>query len=146
MSGAVLVDANVLVYERDSAHPDKRETAAAWMEHLWRRRRGRVSIQVLNEFYVIATQSLKPGLGREQARAVVRNLYAWRPIAVDRLVMEGAFLLQERFQLSFWDALIVSAGQISGCSYLLTEDLSDGAIYDDLRVVNPFTHAPGLLA
>ena len=143
MSDAVFVDANVLVYERDQDQPEKRQRAATWMEHLWRERRGRVSIQVLNEFYVTATQSLKPGLSREQARAVVRNLFAWRPIPLDRTIVQGAFALQDRFPLSYWDALVVASAQVAGCSTLLTEDLGDEEEYDGIRVLNPFTHLPG---
>jgi predicted nucleic acid-binding protein len=145
MTGAVFVDANVLVYERDVDQPEKRERAVRWMEHLWLRRNGRLSIQILNEFYVTATQRLKPGLAREAARLVVRNLLAWRPLVLDRVVIEGAFSLQDRFPLSFWDSLVVASAREAACRYLLTEDLGDGEEYDGVEVVNPFTHPPGTL-
>lgn len=40
------------------------------------------------------------------------------------------------------DALIVAAARRQRCSHLLSEDLSDGAEFDGLRVVNPFAHGP----
>jgi predicted nucleic acid-binding protein len=145
MTDAVFVDANVLVYERDSDQADKRARAAAWMEHLWRRRRGRLSTQVLNEFYVTVTQRLARPMAPEAARMVVRNLFTWHPVPLDRLVIEGAFSLQDRFRLSYRDALEVSAAQVAGCRYLLTEDLQDGQTFDAVQAVDPFAHLPGSL-
>jgi len=45
-------------------------------------------------------------------------------------------------QLSYWDALIVAAGQRSGARYLLSEDFQPGRAYDEIRVLNPFDHRP----
>jgi predicted nucleic acid-binding protein len=38
--------------------------------------------------------------------------------------------------------LIVSAAQVGGCKYLLTEDLQDGQDLDGLEVVDPFRRSP----
>jgi predicted nucleic acid-binding protein len=70
------VDTNVLVYARDASEGAKQVSAQRWLEYLWRSRRGRLSHQVLDEYYVLVTEKLKPGLDREQARADVRNLMA----------------------------------------------------------------------
>jgi len=45
---------------------------------------------------------------------------------------------RQRHQLSFWDALIVSAAVEAGCKSILTEDLNDGQELDGVRVENPF--------
>jgi predicted nucleic acid-binding protein len=123
MSADVFVDTNVLVYARDASETAKQKLAASWMEQLWRTGRGRLSFQVLEEFYVTVTQKLRPGLNPESARSDVRSLLAWQPIALDAQLMDGAWSLQDRYATSWWDALIVSAAQRSGCRYLLTEDL-----------------------
>jgi predicted nucleic acid-binding protein len=60
--------------------------------------------------------------------------------------MDGAWGIQNRHGLSWWDSLIVAAAQLGGCRYLLTEDLGDGQRYDDLVVVNPFLHDPQSLS
>ena len=49
---------------------------------------------------------------------------------------------QDRFGLSWWDALIVGAARVAGCSYLLTEDLQHNQDLDGLRVANPFRVTP----
>jgi predicted nucleic acid-binding protein len=112
------------------------------MAELWRSRRGRLSTQVLTEFYVTATQKLKPGLGRETARADVRALSAWQPLNLDEAVFEQAWRIQDRYQLSFWDALIVGTAQVGGCGYILTEDLQAGQEIAGVRVINPFLTLP----
>jgi len=143
MTEPVFVDANVLVYTRDAADPAKQRRAGEWMSRLWNDRRGRVSVQVLDEFYVTVTRKLRPGLDRESARTFVRTLFAWDPVPMDTKLLDNAWTVEDRFSLSFWDALVVSAAQLAGCTTLLTEDLQDGQDLDGVRVVNPFRHDPG---
>lgn len=138
----VFVDTNVLIYERDASEPEKQGPAAAWMRHLWESKRGRVSVQVLAEFYVNVTQKLKPGMPSAAAQRNVQGLLAWGPLVVDQTVLEGAWAVQQRHKLSFWDALIVASADTLGCRYLLTEDLSDGQKIAGLTIVNPFRHDP----
>jgi predicted nucleic acid-binding protein len=49
-----------------------------------------------------------------------------------------AWLIEDRWQFSWWDSLIVAAALVQNCRTLLTEDLQDGLEIDGLRVVNPF--------
>ena len=142
MTDRVFVDTNVLVYSRDASEPPKQKLAMEWMARLWRERTGRLSFQVLNEFYVTATKKLQPGMDAESAREDVRFLLAWRPISVDARVVEGAWLIQDNYKLSWWDALIVSAAQVGGCRYLLTEDLQENQNMGNLEVINPFHTTP----
>jgi predicted nucleic acid-binding protein len=141
----IFVDTNVLVYCRDASEPEKQAQAAAWMTALWKQRTGRLSFQVLQEYYLTVTAKLSPGLSREMARREVRMLLAWRPLAVDGRLLEGAWLLQDRHKLSWWDALIVAAAQGAGCRYLLSEDFQEGYDWGDMTVVNPFRTGPLVL-
>ncbi len=105
---------------------------------LWDTGRGRLSYQILQEFYVTVTQKLKPGLEIGRAQADVRALLAWRPLSTTLRVMESAWFIQERFGLGWWDALIVAAAQISDCKFLLTEDLQESQLLGHVEVINPF--------
>jgi predicted nucleic acid-binding protein len=138
----VFVDTNVLVYARDGADEDKHVRARAWVDHLWDSGEGRVSMQVLHEYYVTTTRKLRPGLPPAEARADVRDLSAWEPVILGVDGLETAWAVEERFGLSFWDALVVAAAQIGRCDVLLTEDLGAGMDIDGLRVVDPFQTAP----
>ena len=145
MTAKVFVDTNVLVYSRDASEPSKQGRAMAWMSHLWGTRTGRLSFQVLQEFYSTVTQKLDPGLDVETARRDVRLFLSWQPIAVDARVIERAWHLQDRHSLSWWDALIIAAAHLTDCRYLLTEDLQADQRYGDIRVIDPFRVSPEAL-
>lgn len=134
----VLVDTNVLVYSRDTADPTKHASASEWMRHLWETGEGRLSIQVLQEYYVTTTRKLQPGLPTDVARADIDDLSAWRPVVIDTNGLGVAWSIEDRFGLSFWDSLIVAAAHIAACDVLLTEDLQHGADLDGVRIVDPF--------
>ncbi len=134
------VDTNVLVYAYDLDAGDKHDVARGRMQALWESESGRMSTQVLQEFYVTVTRKLSRPLSRRTAREVIATYRAWplhRP-DVDDLVAASA--LEEQHQLSFWDALIVVSARRSGARSLLTEDLQAGRRFDDLLVVSPFAH------
>ena len=75
-----------------------------------------------------------------EARQIVRELTEWQPIPVGLTVVERAWSLEERYSLSWWDALIVAAAQAGECGVLLTEDLQHGQAFDHVRIVNPFAN------
>jgi len=145
MTGKYFVDTNVFVYARDAAETEKQPVAAAWLEQLWHGRLGRISYQVLIEYFQIVTRKLSPGLDAEAARQDIRDLLVWRPIVVDGAILERAWLAQDRFSLSWWDALIVGAAQRADCAYLLSEDLQADQDLDGVTVVNPFETLPDSL-
>jgi predicted nucleic acid-binding protein len=142
MNGKVFVDTNILVYSRDASEPEKQHQAMTWMSHLWESRSGRLSFQVLQEYYSTVTSKLQPGMKPQDARDDVQSLFAWRPIPVDVDVIKGAWIIQDRFKLSWWDALIVSAAQIGDCGLLLTEDLQENQVIGKVHIINPFLHPP----
>ena len=142
MSALCFVDTNVLVYSRDASEPDKQPRTHEWLTALWHHRCGRTSIQVLNEYYVTVTRKLKPGMSEEEAWKDIDDLLAWQPAILDARLIRRARTANQRFSLSWWDALIVAAAQTSGCAYLLTEDLQDGQDLDGTHVVDPFRHRP----
>jgi predicted nucleic acid-binding protein len=134
----VFVDTNVLVYARDASDPAKQRIAEELLRQLWTERRGAISTQVLNEYYVTVTQKLRPGRSAALAREDVRLLSTWQPIPQDLALTEAAWRIQDRYQTSWWDALIVAAAQRADCALLASEDLSHGMQFDQVRVVNPF--------
>jgi len=140
MTAPIFVDTNILIYAFDDADLRKQQSARLWRAELWKTRRGRISFQVLQEFFVIVTR--KSMSSREDARAEVRDLLAWMPVAVDAFTLERGWKMQDRYQLSFWDALIVAAAVQASCGYLLTEDLQEGQDLDGVIVVNPFRTDP----
>jgi len=143
MSATIFTDTNVFIYAVDAADPTKQAAAQAWRRWLWETNRGRLSFQVLQEFYVKATQKWPPA--RDEVRSELRDLLTWEPIPADAHLLERAWSIQDRYGLSFWDALIVAAAKTADCRYLLTEDLQPDQEIEGVLVVNPFLREPPLL-
>lgn len=140
----VFIDTNVLIYAVDVGEPKKHAAARAWRNWLWDTGRGRLSFQVLQEFYVKVTQKVPNS--RIKARDEVLDLMAWRPVAIDAQLVTRAWAIQDRYGFSFWDSSIVAAAQTAGCRYLLTEDLQHQQRIDTLEIINPFLRQPQLLS
>ena len=68
MSAVAFVDTNILIYAHDLDAGVKRELAMAQLRELWDSGTGRLSVQVLQEFYVNATQKLATPIARSTAR------------------------------------------------------------------------------
>jgi len=145
MTVRVFVDTNVLVYARDRTDGDKNERALAWLAALWQERAGHLSWQVLQEYYVTVPRKLDPPRDRSLAREDVTSLVTWRPFSVDLPTVDAAWAVEVRFGLSWWDALIVAAAQVGGCTHLLTDDLQDGQSLDGVKVIDPFRHDPATI-
>jgi predicted nucleic acid-binding protein len=140
MTAPVFVDTNVFIYAVDLADPKKQQAAQSWVADLWTKGNGRISFQVLQEFYSKVSQ--KSTAAREEARAEVRDLLAWNPMPISAETLDRSWKIQDRYQLSFWDSLIVAAAKSASCRFLLTEDLQSGQDFDGLLVINPFTSDP----
>jgi predicted nucleic acid-binding protein len=140
MTALVFVDSNVLIYAVDEGNPKKHEAAKLWRAELWKSRCGRVSFQVLQEFYANVTRKCPPA--RDQVQAEIHNLLSWRPVSIDAEILESSWKIQERYQLSFWDSLIVAAAKGASCRYLLTEDMQADQDLGGVLVVNPFRSDP----
>jgi predicted nucleic acid-binding protein len=137
-SGRTFVDTNVLLYAHDASETDKQPIARALLEELWADRSGVLSTQVLQEFYVVATRKFTPPMRRSEARELVALYATWSVVQVDVGLIVDAATLEERAQLSFWDALIVEAARRAGATRLVSEDLQDGRRIAGLVIEDPF--------
>lgn len=140
-AGSVFVDTNVLVYAHDRSETQRQPVAQALVAELWRNRSGALSTQVLQEFYVVATRKYDPPMSRREARQLVDAYSHWQLIQVDVALILAASQLEERHNLSFWDALIVEAARRAGANRLVTEDLQRGRRLGGVLIHNPFTGA-----
>jgi predicted nucleic acid-binding protein len=138
MNGKRFVDTNILLYARDASEEEKQPIAEGLLRKLWETRLGRLSVQVLNEYYVNVTSKLDPGLSHEEAWVDVEQLQMWNPEPIDFGLMKMGYRMQRRYLLSWWDSLIVAAAYRTGAERIYSEDLSDGQCYDGIEVVNPF--------
>jgi predicted nucleic acid-binding protein len=132
------VDTNVLIFAHDLSAGEKHVRAQDLIRELWQSGEGCLSVQVLQEFYVNVTQKVARPLAPEEAGQIVADLAAWqahRPVVEDVL---DAIRLQERYRISFWDAMIVASATQMDCQTIWSEDLNPGQVYGQVTVLNPF--------
>jgi len=132
------VDTNVLVYAEDRDAKKKHEVARDLIVELWDARGGVLSIQVLQEFYVNVTRKLKKPLTSAKALEVVEEYLTWTVVENTGRLLTSAIDLQQKAQLSFWDAMVVQAAIEAGCDKLYSEDMNAGQHFGSLVIVNPF--------
>ena len=134
----VFVDTNILVYAYDRGAGTRHAKAFRLIEQLWQHGNGILSTQVLQEFYVNVRRKAQRPVTAEQARALISDYMAWNPIVNDGAAMLDAIDLEKRFQLSFWDSLILAAAQKGGASIIYSEDFNHGQKFGSVEVRNPF--------
>lgn len=142
MTDLLFVDTNVLLYWKSDQSGEKRAAATRWIEALLDSGTGKLSYQVLVE-YEANVGRLSPDTPASASRETIWHLLTWNPIVLDAAIIESAWAIQDRYGISWWDALIVAAADAAGCDYLLTEDLQDGQRLGGVTVVDPFAHEPG---
>lgn len=100
-----------------------------------------ISTQVINEFHNVARRKL--GLDMATRHRIATDLLqSCRVVAVDQAIVSAAMLVEARYLVSYWDALIIAAALATGCNTLYSEDLQDGQIFEGrLTVKNPFSSA-----
>ncbi|MCL2735942.1 MAG: PIN domain-containing protein [Propionibacteriaceae bacterium] len=134
MSAETFIDTNILAYAFDSHSPDKQAVA----QDLIKAADFVTSAQVLGELYVTLTRKLADKVPPSIAQQVIDDLRALPVVAISARLVSSAIDTSIRYQLSYWDAMIIEAAASSGCTTLLTEDLSDGAVIQGVTIVNPF--------
>lgn len=137
MSDKFFVDTNILLYAHDSGTGIKHERARDLMDRLWSLRQGVLSTQVLQEFAFSLRKRISPPLSARETREWITQYMRWEVVVNMSRSVLNALEIEERYQISFWDALIVQAAESARAETLYTEDLSDGQSYGAVRVVNP---------
>lgn len=132
------VDTNILIYAEDRDAKAKHTVARELVLSLWDSQDGVLSVQVLQEFYVNVTRKLKKPLGGPPALEIVRQYLTWKVVENTGKLLTDAVELQQKAQLSFWDAMIVQAAIDAGCDRLYSEDMNAGQRFGSVVIVNPF--------
>jgi predicted nucleic acid-binding protein len=138
MTDRTFVDTNILVYAHDLDAGNKHQTARKLVARLWESRRGVLSTQVLQEFYVTLTRKIPSPLSSPETRGILRNYFNWPVVVLDTPVIMHASDIEENQKISFWDALILSAAFSANATTLITEDLNHDQIIEGILIINPF--------
>ncbi len=96
-----------------------------------------LTLQSISEFFVVATRKgmMLPTAAVPVAEAMIALFQTASPSA---RAVQAALRLAAAGHASYWDALLVHTAAEAGCTAILTEDLTDGTVMADVRIINPF--------
>jgi predicted nucleic acid-binding protein len=126
------IDTNIAIYAFSSG--DKRIVAMELIQAA-----PKISIQLLNEFTSVSFRKRKASWPEiEEALDIISNLCAsTRPLGYD--VHDLGRLVAQRYELNFYDALMIAAALLDKCKILYSEDMQHGLVIDrQLTIINPF--------
>jgi predicted nucleic acid-binding protein len=130
------IDTNIVVCANDKRDSVKQKIAVDLISTLMDSGQGVISTQVLQEYAVTALQKL-----HQRPDAVIRTIAILEQLEVVQQnpeMIRKAVELKTLYQISFWDACIVSNAVAAGCSTIISEDLNTGQFYSGVAVINPF--------
>ncbi len=132
MNGRSFIDSNVLIYLL-SADEVKANAAEAVIN-----KQSVISVQVLNEVTHVARRKLKmPWDVIEEFLDSIRGICTVEPVTLDTHIR--ALAIAKRYQLSFFDAVIVASALLSNCTTLYSEDMQHGMKIENALVIKtPF--------
>lgn len=138
MSGKIFIDTNILIYAHDLDAGKKHNIAVEIIKDIWEGRSGVISTQVLQEFYINMTRKILKTISPMEVREIIRSYMSWEIIENSPMSIIRASEIEEKYRISFWDALIVVAAYSAQVDKILTEDLHDGQMMEGIFIENPF--------
>jgi predicted nucleic acid-binding protein len=130
------VDTNVLIYAHDPRDPKKQAMAISLIESLpdvvllW---------QVACEYISVSKKLELFGYSRVEAWQDIQELrLVWDAVLPSWDVADRAQQLLDRYNLSYWDAMIVAACLETGVAKMYSEDSFGHDNIEGLELVNPF--------
>lgn len=134
------LDTNVIVYLFEHADERKHRLARKLVDDAMVARTAFISYQVLQETVQVLASRLR--ISDAEIIALLNQLAdtIWT-VYPTRVLFECALQLRQRYQLHFYDALVVAGAIEGGAERLLTEDLQHGQVIEGIRIENPFLEA-----
>ncbi len=136
----IALDTNILVYAESKGDIKGRDLAARQLMISISLGSSIVSLQVFCEFLNICRRKRLLSMDEAIAR-VEEGMAIFQVPTTTATDIERAAHLSARFDLQYFDALIIAIARRAGATILLSEDMQDGLEIEGLRVINPFVAA-----
>lgn len=136
----IAIDTNVLVYAFDITEPSKQAIAKSVIDSMGQTGQGVMLWQVACEFLACLRRWENASrISKDESRLFFNQGTTLFPLHLPQpIIFERSFDLRNRYSLSHWDSLLISACLNAGISTLYSEDLSAGASYESVQILNPF--------
>lgn len=139
MLDKVFIDTNLFVYVVDGRDELKAQIVRNLVNTACFDNALNISYQVVQEFFNATLKTKNAHLNRKLIADFVREtLIPVCTVQSSIALTVKAFELQERYQYSYYDCLIIAAALEVGCSKLYSEDFQHGHVIGELAIINPF--------
>ena len=131
------LDTNIIVYANDARDECKQKRSLEIVAENMRSGTGVISTQVLQEYAHVALNKL-----HQRQDVILRQVVLLEGLEVIRqspALIRRSVEIKTSYQVSFWDACIISAAEHAKCDVILSEDLNSGQFYSGIAMKNPFT-------
>lgn len=140
MNAKTFLDSNILIYAYDNSDRLKQIRAQEILNLGLATDNIVLSVQVLSEFYTTVTKRYEKPLSTDQARDVIHLVDVLQIVQIDVPLVKRAIETHDRYQINYWDGLIIAAAEYGRCETILSEDLNAGQFYHGIKVENPFSN------
>jgi predicted nucleic acid-binding protein len=139
MSGRFFLDTNIFVYSFDPSSPKKAAQAQKLIRNALETGGGIVSYQVMQEFFNVALRRFsKPMNSLDAEQYLSTTLRPLLAVHASPALYGEALRIGARFELPWYDSLIVASATEGRCGVLYREDFQDGQQIGSLTLSNPF--------
>ena len=137
MTSRVFIDTNIIIYAHIKNEIDKHSIALTLLKDTLKGTRIWISTQILSEFYSALN---KNKIGHDKIVGFINTMTQQMnvcPVTLD--IVEKALSIKDKYQLSYWDSLMLSAALECECDEVFTEDLQHKQVINNkLTIINPF--------
>ena len=138
----VFIDTNIWIYglveSNDPSEQEKRIVTLSLLETLLSASEIFISTQILNECHWNLIKKFGYADAEVYKRIQENIMTISKVMNVNQKTYQNSFEIRERYQISFWDSLVIASARDSGCLEIYTEDMQHGQKLDDLIIINPF--------
>jgi predicted nucleic acid-binding protein len=136
----IFIDSNIWIYaflDSDKEH-DKQRKALTLLEEIPADSMVTCSVQVVNEFHWILSRKYCINENTIKTK-VTKGIAAFANVVpLDFKVYQDGFRIRGKYNVSFWDSLIIASALDNKCTVLYSEDMQDGLLVDNkLKIINP---------
>ncbi len=132
----VFLDTNLWVYLYSQSPQDKhqivRDLVNAHFEEII------ISTQIMGELYNVFVK--KGFMTKQDAKEIILETMATFPtISIDTSIVVKALEINERYDYTYWDSLVLATALLNNCTLLFSEDMQNNQVLENkITIVNPF--------
>ncbi len=140
MTSKSFVDSNIWLYAllEEKVELSKKEKVKTFLERLKTESHIIVSVQVLNEFHWVLKRKYQIEEARIRQRVLNDILELSDVVSLDLQTYKDAWRILDKYDIAYWDSIIVASALNSHCEILYSEDMQhDLEIENKLVIKNP---------